>query len=77
MPLGLHNIALRASPGCQILTVVFVYAKFARPCRILRVSNFVAAANYSSCQILKRAAAAFSYKSALGLRSKFEKAGKI
>jgi hypothetical protein len=36
------------------LAAVFVYAKFARPCQVLRMSSFEAAANYGSCQILKK-----------------------
>jgi hypothetical protein len=38
------------------------------------MSSFVAAANYSSCQILLYVAAAAAYQLRWGLRSKFEKA---
>ena len=69
--LGLHNIALRASPGCQVLTVVFVYAKSPALSSFEDV-KFYGSCKYGSCQILLYVAAAAAYQLRTRLRSKFE-----
>ena len=51
IPLGLHNKFTKFT-GCQVLTVAFSYTKIGRARQVLRVSSFVAAASYGSCQIL-------------------------